>query len=39
MIELSMEAMESGDFIAKALYILTQTPALAQRLKRLQTVV
>ena len=35
MMELSMKAMDSGDCAAKALNILTQTPALAQRLKRL----
>ena len=35
MMELSMKAMDSGDFAAKALKILTHIPALAQRLKRL----
>lgn len=35
MIELSMNAMDSGDLAAKALKTFTQTPALAHRLKRL----
>ena len=39
MTELSMNAMDSGDLSAKALNTLIQTPALAHRLKRLQTVV
>jgi hypothetical protein len=35
MIELSMNAIECGDLAAKVSKICTQTPALAQRLKRL----
>ena len=35
MIELSMKAIEWGDFAASVSNIRTQTPALAQRLKRL----
>ena len=35
MIELSMNAIECGDLAAKASKTCTQTPALAQRLKRL----
>lgn len=35
MIELSMNCMESEDFSASSSNTLTQTPALAQRLKRL----
>jgi hypothetical protein len=39
MIELSINCNDCGDFAAKASNIRSQTPRLAQRLKRLYTVV